>query len=217
MAGLGEGAGRRSAGAVRGGRDAAAAGTGGARRKRVHAAGWREDGERRAAVAARRGLRRRGAGAGLRRIKFPQIKIPKIRALSEVARLSGVFQQRYLQRQRVRSMLMVLAGIWLAWTFVLGPASVPRFLAVRRENASLANEVRVLREQQAELQAEVNALNKGKEARVVERIARDQHAMIRDGEVLVKFYEEGRGGPEQRANEAAARDPAERILMEGSR
>jgi cell division protein FtsB len=185
---------------------------------RAGAGGWRDegrrrdDGERRTVAAARRGLRRQGE-RGLRRIKLPQIKIPKIRALSEVARLSAAFQQRYLQRQRVRSVLLIFAGMWVVWTFLLGPASIPRYLAVRRENAELANEVRLLREQQAELQAEVNALASGKGMRVVERVARDQHAMIREGEVLVKFYDEGRGA--QGIN-AIADDPAERILGERS-
>jgi cell division protein FtsB len=30
---------------------------------------------------------------------------------------------------------------------------------------------------------------------MVERIARDQYSMIKDGEILVKFYEEGKKRP----------------------
>ena len=124
---------------------------------------------------------------------MPHIRIPKIRALSEVARLSSAFQQRYLQRQRVRSVLLILACAWLVWTYLLGDASVPRLLSLKRENAQLADQVRKLREEQVGLQAEVSALKKERQTRVVERIARDQYSMIKDGEILVRFYEEGKG------------------------
>ena len=153
--------------------------------------GWEA---RRSAQAARRGLGRTRA-RGTRRLKMPHIRIPKIRALSEVARLSAAFQQRYLQRQRVRSVLLILLGAWLVWTFVLGDASVPRLLQLRRENAQLSNQVQKLREEQLGLQAEVSALKKEKQSRMVERIARDQYSMIKDGEILVKFYEEGKKRP----------------------
>jgi cell division protein FtsB len=129
---------------------------------------------------------------------MPHIRIPKIRALSEVARLSSAFQQRYLQRQRVRSVLLILGSAWLVWTFLLGDASVPRLLSLKRENAQLADQVRKLREEQLGLQAEVSALKKEKQTRMVERIARDQYSMIKEGEILVKFYEEGKGQPAER-------------------
>jgi len=64
---------------------------------------------------------------------------------------------------------------------------------LRRENAQLSDQVRKLREEQLGLQAEVSALKKEKQSRMVERIARDQYSMIKDGEILVKFYEEGKG------------------------
>ena len=152
--------------------------------------GWEA---RRAAQAARRGLGRTRVRGG-RRLKMPNIRIPKIRALSEVARLSAAFQQRYLQRQRVRSVLLILAGAWFLWTFVLGDASFPRLWSLRHQNAQLADQVQKLREEQVGLQAEVSALKKERQSRLVERIARDQYSMIKDGEVLVKFYEEGKGG-----------------------
>lgn len=150
--------------------------------------GWEARGS---AQAARRGLGRTHA-RGARRLKMPHIRIPKIRALSEVARFSAAFQQRYLQRQRVRSVLLIFAVAWLVWTFFLGDASFPRLVSLRRENAQLADQVRKLREEQLGLQAEVSALKKERQTRLVERIARDQYSMIKDGEILVKFYEEGK-------------------------
>ncbi len=186
--------------------------------RRAQARGGAE--KRRAAEAARRGLRRAdGRGGSGRRLKLPQWKMPRIRALSEIVRWSGAFQQKYLQRQRVRSVLLILVGMWLVWTFVLGDASVPRLFAVRRENGQLAEEVRRLREEQAGLQAEVSALKSERQDRAVERIARDRHAMIKDGEVLVKFYDEdgGRPGEGPGAGRAAADDPAERVLSENAR
>lgn len=187
--------------------------------KRAKARGGSE--KRGAAEAARRGLRREGSGG--RRLKLPAIRMPRIHALSEIVRLSGAFQQKYLQRQRVRSVVLLFVGMWIVWTFVLGEASVPRYFAIRRDNDRLAAEVKRLREEQVGLQAEVSALKSEREARAVERIARSQHSMIKDGEVLVKFYEEGAGmkspGSTVKGGEWDPRleDPAERVLMERSK
>lgn len=157
----------------------------------------------------------RASAGGKGRLKLPALRMPKIRALAQVVDLSSRFQQKYLQRQRVQSVILVLVGIWVVWTFLLGDASLPRLVALRQENHKLSKEVEALREEQTGLQAEVSALKREKQSRAVERIARDQHSMIKDDEILVKFYEEGtRPGKSGEGWDPRQDDTAERVLKE---
>ena len=85
---------------------------------------------------------------------------------------------------------IVIAAGWACWTFVLGDAGVPRLLSLRHQNRELERELARLDGQRERLQSEVRSLRKG-DAAVIERIAREEHALVRDGEVLVRFFEAG--------------------------
>ncbi len=104
---------------------------------------------------------------------------------------SRLFEQKFLLRQRLRTVLIALAGVWVLWTFVIGPASLARLWFVDRDCARLESEIADLSAQEAALRAEVEALQDPKNARALEWVARDEHAMVRDGEKLVRFYEVG--------------------------
>ena len=176
--------------------------------KRAKARGGGES--RSAAKAARRGLARRGE-------RKPAKKSTRVAAaasrktsnrrksnagptgevvLGPIRRGWGVLrthtenlEKTFLLQQKLRTLGLAVVGGWIAWTFVIGDASVPRWLSVKAENARLENEVAELEKARELLDADVNALKRG-EREVVERIARDEHAMVREGEVLVRFYED---------------------------
>jgi len=152
--------------------------------KRVKARGTRGSRhvERTRAEAARRGLsrnRRRG-GRGKR---FGPVR----GAALELRRYYGLFEQKFLIRQRLRTIVLALAGAWALWTFGIGDAGLLRLLHVRHQNAQLAPQIEELQRQEEELLREVRALEKA-DAETLENVAREQHALVKDGEVLVRFY-----------------------------
>lgn len=140
--------------------------------------------ERTRAEAARRGLSRgRRRGGNGKRFGRP------IRgATNELRRYYGLFEQRFLTRQRLRTILLALAAAWAMWTFVIGDAGVFRLLHVKHQNAQLAPEIEALTREEQELQRQVRALEKADPV-TVEHVAREQHALVKDGEVLVRFYD----------------------------
>jgi cell division protein FtsB len=154
--------------------------------RRVTARGGNE--QRRAAEAARRGLRRGPSGRLLQRVARVELPTPVRSAFAEVVRHSRVVQQKFLQRQKLRTIGIGLAVIWAVWTFVLGDAGIPRLLWVQWQNGRLAHEIERLEVENARLNEEVRHLRSGAEG-IVEELAREEHAMVRDGEVLVRFYE----------------------------
>jgi cell division protein FtsB len=149
----------------------------------------RRVGEKRAAVAARRALNRRKGGA--RSAAAVPLAVPKsLRgAAIELRRFSQLVEQRFLSRQRLRHVLIALAGLWVLWTFVIGDAGLFRLWSVKHQNAKLEKQIEELTAQEEVVQAEVQALTDPK-SNAVERIAREEHGMVRPGEKLVKFYED---------------------------
>jgi cell division protein FtsB len=148
--------------------------------------GRARSGERKSAAAARRALRR---GRGTR----PKGDGPIRGAAKELRRFSRIVEQKFANRQRLRHLLLALAGLWALWTFVLGGASLPKLWSVRRQNAKLSARIEELARQESELRAEVQALGDPKNEEALERLAREEYGVVRDGEILVKFYEEDGG------------------------
>jgi cell division protein FtsB len=145
----------------------------------------RGGGEQRAAQAARRALTR-----GRKRRKSRGLQLSRWGPAAELLRFSRVFEQKFLNRQRLRHLVVALAGVWLAWTFLIGDASLPRLWSVERENAALEAEIEKLTRHEERLAADVKALENPRDKRALELVARDEHALVRDGEKLVRFYEE---------------------------
>jgi cell division protein FtsB len=147
----------------------------------------RRGGEKRAVVAVRRALnRRKGPRAAAAPMAVPQ----SLRgAALELRRFSQLVEQKFLSRQRLRNVLIALAGMWVLWTFVIGDAGLVRLWSVRHQNAKLERQIEELAGQEQIVSAEVDALSDPK-SNAVERIAREEHGMVRPGEKLVKFYED---------------------------
>lgn len=152
--------------------------------KRAKARGGRERSS--STEAARRAMdRKRGSG---RRKRGDGILGKPVRgAWNEIVRHSKSVQKRFLVTQRMRNVALALAAIWVVWTFVLGDASVVRLWSVKRENARLDAHIEQIEVQQAELQKDVRALRSGSNPQLIEDLARDEHAMIKPGEKLVRF------------------------------
>jgi len=154
--------------------------------KRAKARGGKE--RRAATAAARRALNRgsgnrrsrRGAGEG-------RLIRPVRGAWNELVRQGRSAQQRFLVRQRLRPILLALAAAWVLWTFLLGDASLFRLWSVRHENSDLTSEIRQLESRDTRVRDDVRALRSGDEPELIERLAREEHAMVRDGETLVRF------------------------------
>jgi len=146
--------------------------------------------ERRRTEAARRGLSR-----GRRRGGWGKRFGPPVRgAAAQLTRFYGIFEQKFLIRQRLRTILLTLAAIWALWTFGIGDAGVVRLLHVKHQNAELVPEIEKLTEEEATLDREVRALTDPEDQATLEKVAREQHALVKDGEVLVRFYGEGEEG-----------------------
>jgi cell division protein FtsB len=156
--------------------------------KRARARGGAE--RRASAEAARRGLSRgRSNRRARRRSDRPDGDLlrPVRRGWGFLVQHSRHFRQRFLLQRRIRHLVLAVAVAWAAWTFLLGDAGVPRLLSLKHQNGHLEREIGALEAEQARLEAEVKALAKG-DRTAIERVARDEHAMVRDGEVLVRFY-----------------------------
>jgi len=109
-------------------------------------------------------------------------------AANELRRYYGLFEQKFLIRQRLRTILLALAAAWALWTFVIGDAGVFRLLHVKHQNARLAPEIEALAREEEDLLREVRLLEQADPA-TLEHVAREQHALVKDGEVLVRFYD----------------------------
>jgi cell division protein FtsB len=103
-------------------------------------------------------------------------------------RFYGLFEQKFLIRQRLRGIVITLIAAWALWTFVIGDAGILRLLHVRHQNAKLVPEIEALKQEEKELRVEVRALT-SPDDETLEHVAREQHALVKDGEVLVRFYE----------------------------
>lgn len=148
--------------------------------KRAQARGGRE--RRQSAAAARRALRR---GKPSRPDRGRRIR----GAAAELRRVSRLVEQKFVTRQRLRHVALALAGIWVLWTFALGDASLPRLWSVRSQNHKLAARIDELRIQAKQLEDEVRALDDPSDRDAMEKRAREDLGYVRDGEVLVRFYE----------------------------
>jgi cell division protein FtsB len=149
--------------------------------KRAKARGGRE--RRQSAAAARRALRR---GASPRPDRGRRIR----GAAAELRRFSRLVEQKFATPQRLRHVALALAWIWILWTFALGDASLPKLLSVKVQNHRLAERIDELRIQATELESEVQALDDPADTRAMEMVAREELGYVRDGDVLVRFYEE---------------------------
>jgi cell division protein FtsB len=148
--------------------------------RRALTRGGRE--RRQAAAAARRALRR---GTAPRPDRGRRIR----GAAAELRRVSRLVEQRFLTRQRLRHVALALAGIWILWTFAIGDASLPRLWSVTSQNRKLSARIDELRVQAERLETEVRALDDPDDPAARERVARDELGYVRDGEVLVRFYD----------------------------
>jgi cell division protein FtsB len=161
-----------------------------ARRARARGGGER----RRSARAARRGLRRDRKGKASPRFLA---RLPESGVVAKLRSTSRLAQQTFLKKHRLRDVLILLAAIWVLWTFGLSEAGLPKLVAVQRQNAQLRVEIEELEAQEDALRVQVEALKDKKNTQAVEQAARDEHAMVKDGEVLVRFHEVGEGEKER--------------------
>lgn len=120
-------------------------------------------------------------------------RLPESGVVAKLRGTSRLAQQTFLKKHRLRDVLILLAAIWVLWTFGLSEAGLPKLVAVNRQNAELRVEIEELEAQEAALRVEVDALKDKRNTRAVEHAARDEHAMVKDGEVLVRFHEIGEG------------------------
>jgi len=148
--------------------------------KRAKARGGRERSQ--SPKAARRALSRGKPGRAKRSGRIRG-------AAAELRRVSRLVEQKFVTRQRLRHVALALAGIWILWTFALGDASLPRLWKVKTQNHKLAVRIDELREQSTELESEVRALEDPSQD-ATEIHARDELGYVRDGEVLVRFYDD---------------------------
>lgn len=157
--------------------------------KRAKARGGRE---RRAATAAARRALDRGTGnrRARRRSGDGRLSRPVRGVWNELVRQSRSVQQRFLVRQRLRPIVLALAAAWIIWTFLLGDASLFRFWSIRHENEDLAAEIVRLEARDASVREDVRALRAGDRPELIESLARQEHAMVRDGEKLIRFVPE---------------------------
>lgn len=133
------------------------------------------------AEAARRGLKRS------KRTKRDSRPSAIRGAAAKLRAFGGLFEQRFLDRKRLRHILLALAGIWALWTFVLGDAGLPRFWSIHHRNAEISREIQAMKAEEVALRSRVDALEDPSNLRVLEEVARDEHALVREGEVLVRF------------------------------
>lgn len=156
--------------------------------RRASARGGRE---RRSSAAAARRAMDRGSGGRRRSSREGGALAKPIRgAWNELVRHGRTVQQGFLATQRLRHVLVALAAVWVIWTFLLGEASVPRLFRVKHENAGLTEEIGALEAREAALKKEVRALETGSDPELVQKLAREEHAMVKDGEKLVRFVDE---------------------------
>jgi cell division protein FtsB len=118
-------------------------------------------------------------------------RLPESGVVAKLRSTSRLAQQTFLKKHRLRDVLILLAAIWVLWTFGLSEAGLPKLVAVKRQNAELRVEIEELEAREAALRVEVDALKDRRNTRAVEHAARDEHAMVKDGEVLVRFHEVG--------------------------
>jgi cell division protein FtsB len=148
--------------------------------RRARARGGRE--RRQSTAAARRALRR---GKTPRPDRGRRIR----GAAAELRRVSRLVEQKFVTRQRLRNVALALAGIWILWTFALGDASLPKLWSVKSQNHKLAARIDELRVQAKQLEDEVRALDDRSDPGAMEKVAREDLGYVRDGEVLVRFYD----------------------------
>jgi cell division protein FtsB len=92
---------------------------------------------------------------------------------------------------RERSSVRVISFVLLALTLVsvplllLGKRGVPRYLGLRKELARVESENERLTREVRELRLETELLRT--DPRAIERLARDELGMVRDGEVVFQF------------------------------
>jgi len=137
--------------------------------------------------AARRGLHR--AKNRVRRSHQASKPGPIRGAAAKLRAFAGLFEQRFLDRKRLRHILLAFAAIWALWTFVLGDAGLPRLWSIRRSNTAITHEIEAMKERETELRKRVGALEDPSDLRALEEVAREEHALVREGEVLVRFTE----------------------------
>lgn len=154
--------------------------------RRAKARGGKE--RRASAQAARRALSRGPSGRRRRKIGDGKLTRPVRGAWNQFVRYSKSVQKRFLVTQRLRNLVLAIAGVWVAWTFLLGDASLIRLWSVRRANVRTDAQIRQLETREIELKEEVHALSTGNDPATIERLAREEHALVRDGEKLVRFY-----------------------------
>ncbi|NNE42724.1 MAG: hypothetical protein HKN12_00820 [Gemmatimonadetes bacterium] len=154
-------------------------------RERKSAAGTRPTaGQKASTKAARRAIRRTRTGKG-----GPSGAPRPIQgAATELRRFSRLVEQKIGDRQRLRHILLALAGMWVIWTFALGEASLPKLWAAQRRNAALAEQIEALSGELTQVRAQVIALDDPKNPQALEEAGRLEYGLIKDGEKLVKFY-----------------------------
>jgi cell division protein FtsB len=94
---------------------------------------------------------------------------------------------RRIARDR-RLMLLLILGIPLAVYILLGNRGLFRRFSLQRENAELEQKIRDARADSAGLASESKALDNDKQA--IERVAREKHKMVRDGEQVYRVRPE---------------------------
>lgn len=91
-----------------------------------------------------------------------------------------------------RRLVLVVAGSVAVLSFVLfGSRGVVQRVRLNGEKAALEEKVRSAEARQRKLRAEVRALDGDRKA--IEKVAREKHGMVREGETLYKVRRENQG------------------------
>ena len=97
------------------------------------------------------------------------------------------------------TLVLLVLLVWLQYKIWLQEGGVPEILQLEKEVAALEEQVSVLRERNASLDAEVRDLKKGLDA--IEERARNEMGMIGQDEVYYQVVE--RPGPDREGPESA--------------
>lgn len=106
-------------------------------------------------------------------------------------------------RQKVTRLVLVGLGLWVLWILFAGDTSLVELWKLKRENGKLRAEIAELERRLTELDREEKNLE---DPEYLEKIAREEYGMIRDGEICYRLVRM----PPEKGQGAGKKDPEKR-------